>query len=121
MFGTAIADAFTNPSRQPYLRALIAHELDEVMAREFTRVGIAAYGPFNMGAPSVHLFASDNGVWSGSKSVRDSRSLPYDEATQIYRVATGEELETLVQFDPMKEDYEELAKAGIQVWPPDGA
>lgn len=119
IFGETLADA-VSPHKQPYLHVLLhGKTLDTVTVREPYRIGFDVCIQGNGDITELRLFGFERGstvlteVFSGG-------GLPYAEAKQIYHAAVGGDLDFIADINPLRNDYEKLAIAGIDVRPTDG-
>lgn len=118
IFGETLADA-VSPHKQPYLHLLLhGKSIDTCTMREPYRIGFDVNVDDGQIA-ALRLFGTVQGSME-QPEVFTGGGLPYAEAKQIYHAAVGGDLDFIADINPLRNDYEKLAIAGLDVRPSDG-
>ncbi len=126
MFGGLLSEVAHDPESQPYFSQLVMGSMHVTYVRRVHAVGVAvdiSYDPRGGGGheTSARVFGLRGGhVASVDTPVSQGDVLSYANAAQAFRDATGQDLDCGTDIHPLWNDYEELAKAGQEVWQPDG-
>lgn len=126
LFGHVMDDVAHRPGSQPYFDLLLTGNVDLAEPREVHMCMFAIefepdVAKFGFKLKRAEVFGHhDNGAPLINKPVSQGQILSYARASEIYRNAVGETPDFLTDIHPIRYDYEDLAKAGIDLREPHG-
>ncbi len=124
LFGDVMDDIARRPGSQVYFERLLSGNVDLAVSRPVIAVNVLVGGEFAShladAVVTVQMHGEDSKRFGQYLPVSQGEVLSYATASTIYKKATGLEFEATGDLHPLWNDYDELAKAGIDVRPPEG-